>query len=257
MRAMMIFNKLRTTLLSSGGVIMKTIGLIGGLSWESTIEYYRLLNMGVKKRLGGLHSAQCVLYSFDFAGIEELQYQGCWDEATQLMISAAQSVERAGADFLLICSNTMHRMADDVQRSIDIPLLHIADATAQQITAQHVQRVGLLATAFTMEQDFYKGRLTQKYGLNVLVPAAEERKIVHDIIYGELCLGEIRQASKEAYQRIIEHLVSEGAEAIIAGCTEIMLLISQKDCSVPLFDTTSIHVEAAIELALQTNPAIL
>jgi aspartate racemase len=230
---------------------MKTIGLIGGLSWESSIEYYRLLNEGVKKKLGGLHSAQCLIYSFDFAQIEQLQHQERWDDATQLMIAAAQSIERAGANFLLICSNTMHRMADDVQRNITIPLIHIADATARQIIAQDIRNVGLLATTFTMEQDFYKGRLSRNYDLNVLIPSAEERKIVHDIIYTELCLGEIQLSSKKAYQRIIQHLIADGAEAIIAGCTEIMLLISQEDCPVPLFDTTTIHADAAIELALQ------
>lgn len=230
---------------------MKTIGLIGGLSWESSIEYYRLINEEVKKELGGLHSAKSMMYSFNFEEIEVLQHQGRWDEATRLMVEAARSVERGGAELLLICSNTMHKMADAVQSSVNIPLIHIADSTAEKIIDQGIKTVGLLATAFTMEQDFYKGRLVDRYGLEVLVPSEQERKIVHEVIYGELCRGIILPASREAYKRIMEALVSGGAEAIILGCTEITLLLKQEDASVPLFDTTLIHAQAAVTYALQ------
>lgn len=229
---------------------MKTIGLIGGLSWESSIEYYRLINEEVKKKLGGLHSAKSIMYSFDFEEIEILQHQGRWDEATRLMVEAARSVERGGAELLLICSNTMHKMADAVQSSVNIPLIHIADGTAEKIIDQDIKTVGLLATAFTMEQDFYKGRLVDRYGLEVLVPSEQERKIVHEVIYGELCQGIILPSSREAYKRIMETLVSRGAEAIILGCTEIMLLVKQEDSSVPLFDTTLIHAQTAVTYAL-------
>lgn len=230
---------------------MKTIGLIGGLSWQSSIEYYRIINEEVNKQLQGLHSAKCVMYSFDFAEIVSLQHQGRWDEATALMIEAAHSVERGGADLLLICTNTMHKMADQVQSNISIPLLHIADATAEKILAQGLKTVGLLGTAFTMEQDFYKGRLASRFGLEVLVPDEEQRKTVHDVIYNELCAGVINASSKEAYKQIVASLVARGAEAIILGCTEIMLLLQQEDCSVPLFDTTRLHAQAAVACALQ------
>jgi aspartate racemase len=230
---------------------MKTIGLIGGLSWESSIEYYRFINEEVKKKLGGLHSAKSVMYSFDFEEIETLQHQGRWDEATRLMVEAARSVERGGAELLLICSNTMHKMAEAVQSSVNIPLIHIADSTAEKISDQGIKTVGLLATAFTMEQDFYRGRLVDRYGLEVLVPSEQERKIVHDVIYGELCRGIILPSSREAYKRIMETLVNRGAEAIILGCTEITLLLKQEDSSVPLFDTTLIHAQAAVSYALQ------
>jgi aspartate racemase len=230
---------------------MKTIGLIGGLSWESSIEYYRLINEEVKKKLGGLHSAKSMMYSFDFEEIEVLQHQGRWDEAARLMVDAARAVERGGADLLLICSNTMHKMAEAVQSSVNIPLIHIADSTAEKIIDQGIKTVGLLATAFTMEQDFYRGRLVDRYGLEVLVPSEQERKIVHEVIYGELCRGIILPASREAYKRIMETLVSRGAEAIILGCTEITLLLKQEDSSVPLFDTTLIHAQAAVSSALQ------
>jgi aspartate racemase len=230
---------------------MKTIGLIGGLSWESSIEYYRIINEEVKKQLEGLHCAKSVMYSFDFAEIVSLQHQERWDEATTLMIDAARSVERGGADLLLICTNTMHKMADQVQKSVDIPLLHIADVTAEKIVAQGLKTVGLLGTAFTMEQDFYTGRLAKRYGLEVLVPDEAQRKMVHDVIYEELCKGVIHPSSKEAYQRIIETLVARGAEATILGCTEIMLLLKQEDSPVPLFDTTTLHAQAAVAYALQ------
>lgn len=230
---------------------MKTIGLIGGLSWESSIEYYRIINEEVNKQLQGLHCAKSVMYSFDFEEIVSLQHQGRWDEATALMVEAARCVERGGADLLLICTNTMHKMADQVQSSITIPLLHIADVTAEKIVAQGLKTVGLLGTAFTMEQDFYTGRLARRYGLEVLVPDEEERKIVHEVIYKELCAGVINASSKEAYKQIIATLVARGAEAIILGCTEIMLLLKQEDSPVPLFDTTTFHAQAAVAYALQ------
>jgi aspartate racemase len=229
---------------------MKTIGLIGGMSWESSIEYYRIINEAVRARLGGLHSAKSIMYSVDFAEIETLQQQGKWDEATDLMIDAAQRVERGGADFVIICTNTMHKMADEVQNHIQIPLLHIADATAEKIKARGLKRIGLLGTRFTMEEDFYRGRLTEKQGLEVIIPTERERDIVHRVIFDELCLGEIREPSKEQYVRIMDHLVRDGAEGIILGCTEISLLIQEEDNQIPLFDTTKIHAVAAVEYAL-------
>ena len=230
---------------------MKTIGMIGGMSWESSLEYYRIINEAVKEQLGDLHSAKSLMYSVDFAEIEVLQREGRWQEATQAMIDDARAVESGGADFLIICTNTMHKMADDVQRSIAIPLLHIADATAEAIQARGLQRVGLLGTRFTMEQDFYRGRLVEKYGLDVLVPESADREIVHRVIYDELVLGKIESDSKAEYLRIIAALAQAGAEGIILGCTEIGLLVSQADCSLPLFDTTRIHALAAVECALQ------
>jgi aspartate racemase len=228
---------------------MKTIGLIGGMSWESSAEYYRLINETVKTQFGGLHSAKCLMYSVDFAEIEVLQHQGKWDQAAELMIDAAQRVERGGADFLLICTNTMHKLADTVQTHIRIPLLHIADATATKIQERGVKTVGLLGTKFTMEENFYKGRLSEKYGLNVLIPDGDERDTIHRVIYEELCCGVINQTSKDMYVSIMNHLVTRGAEGIILGCTEIPLLIQDHDSQVPLFDTTRIHAEAAVEYA--------
>jgi len=230
---------------------MKTIGLIGGMSWESSIEYYRIINETVRTKLGGLHSAKSIMYSVDFSEIEAFQCQGKWDEATALMIDAAQNVENGGADFVIICTNTMHKMADEVAKHIQIPLLHIADATAEKIKAQGLRRIGLLGTRFTMEEDFYKGRLTKKHGLEVVIPTEEEREIVHRVIYDELCVGEIRQYSKEQYISIMDHLVRDGAEGIILGCTEISLLVEDRDSRVPLFDTTMIHAVAAVEYALR------
>jgi aspartate racemase len=232
------------------GDYMKTIGLIGGMSWESSAEYYKIINETVKKRLGGLHSATLIMYSVDFEDIEKLQHAGEWDKATEFMVDAAQKVERGGADFVLICTNTMHKMADEVQQAISIPLLHIADATAAEIKAHNMKHVGLLGTRFTMEEDFYKRRLQEDHGLTTIVPEEDERTIVHDIIYDELCCGEIRESSREKYKIIIEHLIKRGAEGIILGCTEIPLLVSQKDSPVPVFDTTRIHAEAAVTLAL-------
>lgn len=228
---------------------MKVIGLIGGMSWESSAEYYKIINETVKKRLGGLHSAKILMYSVDFEEIEVLQHAGEWDSLTALMVDAAQKVEKGGADCIVICTNTMHKMADEVQSSIDIPLLHIADATAEKICAQGLKVIGLLGTKFTMEEEFYKGRLTH-YGITTVIPDNNERTIIHDIIYNELCLGVIKDESKEKMKEIIKNLVLTGAEGVILGCTEIPLLIKQKDCSVPLFDTTFIHAEAAVDFAL-------
>jgi aspartate racemase len=229
---------------------MKTIGLIGGMSWESSIEYYRIINETVRARLGGLHSAKSIMYSVDFAEIEALQQQGRWNEATALMIAAAQRVENGGADFVIICTNTMHRMADEVQNQIKIPLLHIVDATAEKIKAQGLKKIGLLGTRFTMEEDFYRGRLSEKHGLEVIIPTEKERDIVHRVIFDELCLGEIRPSSREQYVSVMDHLARDGAEGIILGCTEISLLIQEEDSQVPLFDTTKIHAMAAVEYAL-------
>jgi aspartate racemase len=229
---------------------MKTIGMIGGMSWESSIEYYRIVNETVKEKLGGLHSAKSVMYSVDFAEIETLQHEGSWEEATQAMIAAARHVEAGGADFLVICTNTMHKMADDVERAIRIPLLHIADATAEAIKAHGLQMVGLLGTKFTMDEDFYRGRLVDKHGLEVLIPDANDREIVHRVIYDELVLGEIKTESRNQYWHIIEKLIASGAQGIILGCTEIGLLVKDEDSGVPLFDTTYIHAMSAVELAL-------
>lgn len=229
---------------------MRTIGLIGGMSWESSLEYYRIINETTKQKLGGFHSSKSILYSVDFEEIERLQHQGRWDELTQIMIGVAQSLERAGADLMLICTNTMHKMADDVQASIGIPLLHIADATGKQIQHQNLHTVGLLGTKFTMEQDFYRGRLSGKFGLKVLIPADDEREIVHRVIYDELCLGEVKESSRAEYLRIINNLMKRGAQGIVLGCTEIPLLVKQGDVAVPIFDTTTIHARHAVEVAL-------
>jgi aspartate racemase len=229
---------------------MKTIGLIGGMSWESSHAYYRIVNETTKARLGGLHSAKCILYSVDFAEIELLQHQGRWREAAQVLIAAARSVEKGGADFVVLCTNTMHKVADDIQADINIPFLHIADATARQIKHSGINKVGLLGTRFTMEEDFYTSRLTQIYGLDVIIPNAADRTIVHRVIFDELVVGEIRQDSRKRYLDIIQHLIDSGAEGIILGCTEIGLLVRDGDCRSPLFDTTKIHAVAAVEYAL-------
>jgi len=230
---------------------MKTIGLIGGMSWESSAEYYRIMNETVKEELGGLHSVKCILYSVDFEEIAALQHKGEWIELTKLMIDFARRLEDAGADFIVITTNTMHKMAEEVQGNIHIPLLHIADATAEKIIEKGVHTPGLLGTKFTMEEDFYKGRLREKYELEVIVPTDTDRNAVDEIIYNELCVGIIKQASKEKFQEVIKGLVSNGADGVILGCTEIPLLISQEDVDVPLFDTTTIHSRAAVELALR------
>ncbi len=229
---------------------MKTIGLIGGMSWESTLLYYQQLNEGVKRQLGGLHSAKIVLYSVDFAEIEHMQATGQWALAGQHLAQAGKSIESAGADFIVLCTNTMHKVAEYIEESTNIPLLHIADATGENIIESGIKTIGLLGTTFTMEQPFYKQRLQDKYGLTVITPMPEERKIIHDIIYQELCMGEVKDASKKQYQQIMASLVERGAEGIILGCTEITLLVNQDDTSVPIFDTTALHAQKAIELAL-------
>ncbi|KJY24498.1 aspartate/glutamate racemase family protein [Streptomyces sp. NRRL S-495] len=228
---------------------MKTIGLLGGMSWESTATYYRLLNELTRDRLGGLHSAKCVLYSVDFAEVERLQAAGEWEAAGRLLADAARAVEAAGAELLLICTNTMHKVADQVADAVSVPLLHLADATAAAVLAAGVTRVGLLGTAFTMEQDFYRDRLAS-HGLDVLVPDRAGRALVHRVIYQELCLGVVREDSRAEYRRVIAELVAEGAEGVILGCTEIELLVGPDDSAVPVFPTTRIHAEAAVTAAL-------
>jgi aspartate racemase len=229
---------------------MKTIGLLGGMSWESTVGYYREINEGVKQRLGGFHSARILLNSVDFAEIEKLQHEGDWESTGKILASAAQGIEAGGADFLLICTNTMHKVADQIDDAIDIPLLHIADATAEVLVEANVKIVGLLGTAFTMEQAFYKDRLGEKYGLDVLVPDAHDRKLVHDVIYQELCMGIINDSSKNGFQRIVDQLGERGAEGVILGCTEIGILIGECDTDIRLFDTTKIHAAKAVEWAI-------
>jgi aspartate racemase len=230
---------------------MKTIGLIGGMSWESSAVYYDILNKEVKKKLGGHHSCDCLIYSVDFAVIEKLQHEGNWEELTRLMISAAQRLEKGGAELVVICTNTMHKMAMDVERNISIPLIHIVDTIADKIKELELVKVALLGTRFTMEQDFYKGRLTEKHGIDVVIPGIEGIETVHRIIYEELVHGIIKEESRQLYLRIINGLIDQGAQGIILGCTEIPLLIKQKDCSIPVFDTTTIHAECAVEIALK------
>lgn len=229
---------------------MKTIGLIGGMSWESTIPYYRQINETIKERLGGLHSAKVILYSVDFHDIERLQHAGDWKAAGAMLADAARSLEAAGSEFLVLCTNTMHKVAPAIEAAVGIPLLHIADPTAAAIKEAGYKVVGLLGTRFTMEDAFYRDRLRQRHGLIVRIPNAEDRDTIHRIIYGELCLGVVLPESRSAYRRIMESLAAEGAEAIILGCTEISLLVSQQDSAVPLFDTTAIHARAAAEEAL-------
>lgn len=224
--------------------------MIGGMSWESSIEYYRIINETVRDELGGLHSAKSIMYSVEFAEIEALQHQDRWDDAAKIMIAAAQSIESAGADFALICTNTMHKLYDVVQQSIKIPMLHIADPTAEDIKARAINRIALLGTRFTMEEEFYKGRLADKFHLEVMTPSAAEMEIIHSVIYHELCSGIINSDSKQKYADIIIRLVAEGAEGVILGCTEIGLLVKQADSRVPLFDTTEIHARAAVRYAL-------
>jgi aspartate racemase len=228
---------------------MKTIGLLGGMSWESTAEYYRLLNELTRERLGGLHSTPCVLYSVDFARIEQLQASGNWDEAGRLLAEAAVAVQAAGADMLLLCTNTMHKVADQVAAAVRIPFVHLADTTADAVRAKGLRRIGLLGTAFTMEEDFYRGRLAS-HGLDVLVPGVEGRRRVHEVIYDELCLGVVREESRRDFRAVIADLVAAGAEGVVLGCTEIELLIGADDSPVPVFPTTLLHVEAAVTLAL-------
>lgn len=230
---------------------MKTIGLIGGMSWESSIEYYRIINETAKEKLGGLHSAKSMMVSVDFAEIEKLQHEDRWDEAGQILVKCAQDLERGGADLIVLCTNTMHKLADQITANVNIPFLHIADATAEKIIASGIKRIGLLGTRFTMEHDFYKGRLINNFGLDVLIPEKTDRDIIHRVIYEELVLGKIVDASRTEYQRIMSDLLAKGAEGIILGCTEIELLIKDGDSSAPLFPTTRIHAIAAVEKALE------
>ena len=229
---------------------MKTIGLLGGMSWESTELYYRLINEETRRRLGGLHSAPVAMVSVDFQRIEELQHQGNWTAAGEILAGKARQVEAAGADFLLICTNTMHKVAADIEAAISIPLLHLADATAGRVRASGISTIGLLGTKFTMEQDFYRGRLEQQ-GLSVLTPGSEDREIVHRVIYEELCLGKVLEGSRKEYLRIIDRLAAAGAQGVIEGCTEIVMLVQQEHTQVPLFDTTAIHALEAVALALR------
>lgn len=229
---------------------MKTIGLLGGMSWESTGLYYRWINEGVKKKLGRLHSARIAMVSVDFQEIETLQHHGQWKLAGEVLTKAAQQIEAAGADFLLICTNTMHKVAPQIEQGIRIPILHLADATAEHIKQNGMKTVGLLGTNFTMEQAFYKGRLQERHGLEVIVPSEEDRQIVHRIIYDELCCGIVKEASRQAYLEIMERMREKNAEGIIAGCTEIGMLVQQQHTDIPLFDTTAIHTAAAVKLAL-------
>jgi aspartate racemase len=229
---------------------MKTIGLLGGMSWESTALYYQLINEEVKRRLGGLHSAKIALVSVDFQEIEDLQHKNKWQEAGEILAQAGRQVEAAGAEFLLICTNTMHKVAPQIERATNIPILHLADATAARIKQQGIGQIGLLGTNFTMEQDFYRGRLAEKHGLDVIVPSSEDRQLVHRVIYEELCLGRVLDASRSEYLRIINGLQKQGAEGVIEGCTEIVMLVKQEHTAVPLFDTTAIHAEEAVNWAL-------
>jgi aspartate racemase len=229
---------------------VKTIGLLGGMSWESTALYYRVLNEGIKTRLGGHHSAQIVMASLDFEPIKALQFAGRWDEAAAVLADAARRIEAAGADFLLICTNTMHKVADAVADAIRIPLVHLADATAGEIKAQGLTRIGLLGTQFTMAESFYKGRLAERHGIEVLTPSPADQQIVHRVIYEELCQGVVRDESRREFLRIIDELEARGAQGVIEGCTEIVMLVQQAHTAVPLFDTTAIHAKKAVDLAL-------
>ena len=229
---------------------MKTIGLIGGMSWESTSLYYSALNQGVRETLGGLHSAKICLYSVDFHEIEQLQRLGKWQDTADILVKAAKALEAGGADLFLICSNTMHKVAAEVQAAVKIPLLHIADATADELLTDGITKVGLLGTAFTMQQEFYKGRLVEEFGIEVITPSAEQQQRVHEVIYQELCLGQIDKESKRYYLDVIEDLFDQGAQAVILGCTEITLLVQQADTSIPLYDTTAIHAQSAVAAAL-------
>lgn len=230
---------------------MKVIGLLGGMSWESTVTYYQLINHKIKEQLGGLHSAKICLYSVDFAELEQLQHQGKWDEAGVFLAKAAQKIESGGADFLVICTNTMHKVADQIQSAISIPVIHIIDATAEKLQHNKIKKIGLLGTKFTMEEDFYKSRLLENYNIETIIPSLSKRNEIHRIIYDELCLGILNSDSKKIYLDIVHNLHQQGAEGIILGCTEIPLLIQQQDTAVPLYDTTNLHAEYAANLALK------
>lgn len=230
---------------------MKILGLIGGMSWESTIPYYRMINQQVKAQLGGLHSAKIILYSVDFHEIEQLQAKGDWHTAAKILSDAAVSLKLAGAEVVVVCTNTMHKVADDIEAASGLPLLHIADATAAQIKQQGINKIGLLGTRYTMEQDFYRGRLTEKHNIEVITPDSADREIINRIIYEELCLGVINDSSRQEYRRIMGKLEQQGVQGIIFGCTEITLLVNAQDAHVPVFDTTAIHATAAAEYALK------
>ena len=234
-----------------GEILMKTIGLIGGMSWESSKEYYRIINETVNEKLGGLHSAKCILYSLDFGESMEIKNTKGWGELTKVLMDAAQKLEAAGADVVLICTNTMHKLVPEIQRMISVPILHIVDATAEKILEKGLKRVGLFGTNMTMEEDFYKGRMRERFGIDVLVPDKDERDFIDTVIFAELCLGKMNSSSKTRFKEIIGKLVQNGAEGIILGCTEIPLLIKQEDVNVPIFDTTEIHAKAAVEYALK------
>lgn len=230
---------------------MKTIGLIGGMSWQSSLEYYRILNETVTEKLGGHHSARCVMYSVDFQEVERLQHRNEWGKLSEIMEDAAKKLKEAGAEFIIICTNTMHKVAENIEKSAGIKVLHIAEATGKKIIDKKIKKVGLLGTRFTMEGDFYKNVLNEKFNIETIIPDAKQRETVHDIIYNELCLGVIKQESQMIYKQVIDHLITMGAEGIILGCTEIPLLIQQEDIQVPIFDTTLIHATTAVEYALK------
>lgn len=232
--------------------MLKTIGLIGGMSWESSLEYYRIINETTKLKLGGLHSAKCLMYSVDFEEIKELQHQDKWEELTDIMVTSAERLKSGGADFIVICTNTMHKMASDIENRVGIEVLHIAEATGEEIIQKRIKKVGLLGTKFTMEQDFYKKVLKEKFNIDVVIPEENEREIIHNVIYNELCNGVINETSKEKFIKIINNLALKGAEGVVLGCTEIPLLIKQEDANIPVFDTTSIHAIAAVEFSLNS-----
>ena len=229
---------------------MKTIGLIGGVSWESTLEYYRIINQEINKRLGGYHSAKCLIYSVDFAEIEELQRLGKWEVIRDIITDAALNLKKGGADFIIICTNTLHKIADDIEKSAGIPLIHIVDAAGREIVKRDIRKVGLLGTRFTMEKGFYKDFLLDKFGIHVIIPGESDRKIVHNIIFEELCFGVVKESSREHYVRIINQMADEGSEGIILGCTEIPLLVNQADVRVPLFNTTELHAIYGVDFSL-------
>lgn len=229
---------------------MKTIGLIGGVSWESTLEYYRIINQEINKRLGGYHSAKCLIYSVDFAEIEELQRLGKWEVIRDIITDAALNLKKGGADFVLICTNTLHKIADDIEKSAGIPLIHIVDAAGREIVKRDIRKVGLLGTRFTMEEGFYKDFLLDKFGIHVIIPGESDREIVHNIIFEELCFGVVKESSREHYVRIINQMADEGSEGIILGCTEIPLLVNQADVRVPLFNTTELHAIYGVDFSL-------
>lgn len=229
---------------------MKKIGLIGGMSWESSLEYYKIINETIKLKLGGLHSAECLMYSVDFQEIESLQHQNKWEELTNIMVDIAQKLKNADANFIIICTNTMHKMASDIESRVGIKVLHIAEVTGEKIVQKGIKKVGLLGTKFTMEGDFYRKILKEKFNIDVIIPNEDHREMVHEVIYEELCKGIINEASKEKYKKVIESLALKGAEGIVLGCTEIPLLIKQEDVDIPIFDTTTIHAISAVEFAL-------